>query len=136
MKQKAIYFLLIILLSLSLISCSDDPANSITIQNNADLGVQLNFRGTLTDIIVPGGSVVLTDILQGEYEYETIFQVPANATYDASESCAGTFILKAGTKIQIVYVSVYDGTNYSITASITTSDNLSEDGILPDPIGP
>jgi hypothetical protein len=136
MKQKAIYFLLIILISVTFISCSDKQANSITITNNAALGVQLNFRGTLTDIIAPGGSVVLSDILPGEYEYETIFQVPANSTYDASESCAGTFVLNAGTDILIVYVSVYDGTNYSVTASITTSDNLSESGILPDPIGP
>ncbi len=135
MKQKVIYFSLIIL-SISLLSCADGPLNRVTITNNADLGVQLNFRGTLTDVIPSGETVVLTDILQGEYEYETIFQVPANATYDASESCAGTFLLNAGTKILVVYVSVFDGTNYSISASITTSDNLSEDTILPNPINP
>jgi hypothetical protein len=124
-------------MSVGLLSCSsDNPINTITITNNADLGVQLNFRGTLTDIIPTGETVVLTDILQGEYEYETIFQVPANATYDASESCAGTLNLNAGTKILFVYVSVYDGENYSISASITTSDNLSENGILPNPISP
>ena len=66
MKQKAIYFLLIILISVTFISCSDKQANSITITNNAALGVQLNFRGTLTDIIAPGGSVVLSDILPGK----------------------------------------------------------------------
>ena len=135
MKQKVIYFALLIL-SIGLLSCSDDPINSVTITNNADLGVQLNFRGNLTDVIPSGETVVLTDILQGEYEYETIFEVPANVTYDASESCAGTFILNAGTKILVVYVSVFDGSNYSISASITTSDNLSVDGILPNPIGP
>jgi hypothetical protein len=135
MKQKVIYFILL-LLSVGLLSCSDGTLNSVTITNNADLGVQLNFRGTLTDVIPSGETVVLTDILQGEYEYETIFQVPANATYDASESCAGTFALNAGTKILVVYVSVFDGTNYSISASITTSDNLSEDTILPNPISP
>jgi len=134
MKQKAVYFVLLIL-SVSLLSCSDNPVNTLTVTNNTDLGVQLNFKGTLTDIPV-GETVVLTDILQGEYEYETIFEVPANATYDASESCAGTLVLNAGTDILFVYVSVYDGTNYSISASITTSDNLSEGGILPNPISP
>jgi hypothetical protein len=135
MKQKAIYFAMLIL-SVGLLSCSsDNPINTITVTNNAAFGVQLNFKGTLTDIPV-GETVVLTDILQGEYEYETIFEVPANATYDASESCAGTLVLNAGTDILFIYVSVYDGTSYSISASITTSDNLSEGGILPNPIGP
>jgi hypothetical protein len=134
MKHKFIYLFLIIL-SVSLLSCSDNPINTVTVTNNAAFGVQLNFKGTLTDIPV-GETVVLTDILQGEYEYETIFEVPANATYDASESCAGTLVLNAGTDILFVYVSVYDGTSYSISASITTSDNLSEGGILPNPISP
>lgn len=134
MKHKFIYLVLIIL-SIGLFSCSDNPINTITVTNNAAFGVQLNFKGTLT-AIPAGGTIQLTDILQGEYEYETIFEVPANSTYDASESCAGTFTLNAGTKIQMVYVSVFDGTNYSITASITSSDNLEPDGILPNPISP
>jgi hypothetical protein len=134
MKHKFIYLVLIIL-SVGLLSCSDNPINTLTVTNNAALGVQLNFKGTLTDIPA-GQSVQLTDILQGEYKYETIFEVPANATYDASESCAGTFVLNAGTDILMIYVSTFDGTNYSISASITTSDNLSEGGILPNPISP
>ena len=133
MKHKFIYIVLIIL-SVGLLSCSDDPINTITITNNAAYDVQLNFKGTLTDI--PSGETVqLTEILQGEYEYETIFQVPANAEYDASDSCAGTLVLNAGTKILIIYVSVFDGTTYSLSASITSSDNLSEGGILGNPIG-
>jgi hypothetical protein len=135
MKHKFIYLVLIIILSIGLFSCSDNPINTITVTNKAAFGVQLNFKGTLT-AIPAGGTIQLTDILQGEYEYETIFEVPANSTYDASESCAGTFTLNAGTKIQMVYVSVFDGTNYSITASITSSDNLSDGGILPNPISP
>jgi len=134
MKHKFIYLVLIIL-SIGLFSCSDNPINTITVTNNAAFGVQLNFKGTLT-AVPAGGTVQLTDILQGEYQYETIFEVPANSTYDASESCAGTFVLNAGTKIQMVYMSVFDGTNYSITASITSSDNLSDGGILPNPISP
>jgi len=133
MKHKFIYLVLIIL-SVSLLSCSDNPINTITVTNNADFNVKLNFKGTLTEIPV-GETATFTDILQGEYEYETIFVVPANATYDASESCAGTFLLNAGTDILMIYVSTFDGTNYSISASITTSDNLSEGGILGNPIG-
>ena len=136
MKQKAI-LLFLILLSVSLLSCSDNPINTITIQNWASNSVYLNFKGELTDVIAPGASIQMSEILQGEYEYETIFEIPSNASdYDASESCAGTLILKAGTKILIIYTSTFDGAKYSLSASVTTSDNLSEDFILPDPISP
>jgi hypothetical protein len=133
MKQKAIYFALLIL-SVSLLSCSDDPINTITIQNWASNDVSVNFKGSLTD--VPAGATVqLTDILQGEYEYETIYEIPGDATsFEASESCAGTLILNAGTKILVIYTSVFTGGTYSLSASITTSDNLAEDFILPNPI--
>jgi hypothetical protein len=134
MKQKAI-FLFLILLSVSLSSCSDNPINTVTIQNWTEYDVSLNFKGTLTD--VPAGtSTQLTDILNGEYEYETIFAVPNGAAYAVSETCAGTLVLKAGTKVLIIYTSSFDGTTYSLSASITTSENLSEGGILPDPISP
>lgn len=134
MKQKAIYLALLVL-SVSFLSCSDDPINTITIQNWASNDVSLNFKGSLTDIPA-GSSVQLTEILQGEYEYETIYEIPSGATeYEASESCAGTLILNAGTNILFIYTSVYDGSTYSLSASITTSDNLSEDGILGNPIG-
>jgi len=134
MKQKYIYLILIIL-TVGLSSCSNDAINTISVTNNAAYGVQLNFKGTLTEI--PAGETVqLTDILQGQYEYETIFEVPQGASYDASESCAGTFTLNAGTKINVVYLSSFDGTTYLLSASITSSDNLSEDFILPNPINP
>ena len=134
MKHKFIYLILIIV-SMSLLSCSDEPVNTLTITNNADYSVQLNFKGTLTE--VPSGETVkLTDILEGEYEYETIFEAPQGASYDVSESCAGTLVLNAGTKVLIVYVSAFDGTQYTLTASVTTSNNLSEDFILPNPINP
>ena len=135
MKHILISFLLISL-SLTLISCSDGPINTITIENWASNDVSVNFKGSLTD--VPAGATVqLTDILKGEYEYETIYVIPSGATsFEASESCAGTLVLSAGTKILIIYTSTLVEGTYSISASITTSDDLSEDGILPDPIGP
>ena len=136
MKQKAI-FLFLILLSVSLLSCSDSPINTITIQNKASNSVYLNFKGELSSEVTSGGSIQMTDILKGSYEYETIFEIPSNAAeYEASDNCAGTLVLSAGTNILIIYTSSFDGTKYSLDASITTSDNLSEDGILPDPISP
>ena len=139
MKQKAIYFALLIL-SVGLISCSsDDPINTITIQNWASNDVYVNFKGSLTDVPAntsAGETIQLTNILQGEYEYETIYTIPSTATkFSASESCAGTLVLNAGTQILIIYTSVFIDNEYSISASITTSDNLSENGFLGNPIG-
>jgi hypothetical protein len=135
MKHKAIYFVILIL-SVGLFSCNDDPASKITITNSASNDVALNFRGTLTEIPA-GTSVELTNVLQGEYEYETIFELPAGATSaETSESCAGTFIIGPGTRILVVYISILDGSIYKLSASITSSNNLDEEGLLPNPIGP
>lgn len=136
MKQKVIYIALVIL-SISLLSCSEGPLNKITVQNIADGDVVLNFRGTQVNI--PSGQTAeLQDIDPGEYEYETVFSIPAGATSSSSEGeLSGTFILRAGTQILVIYSSVFDeGGSYTLFASITTSDDLDEEGILPDPIGP
>lgn len=133
MKHKAI-FIAAVLLSLSLLSCSDGPINKITLQNKAAGDVYLSFRGT--EISVPSGQTVeLQDIDKGEYEYETVFSIPAGSTSFSSEGeLTGTLILNAGTKILIIYSSVTDEEGaYTIYASVTTSDDLTEGG-LPNPI--
>ena len=134
MKYVLISFLLITL-SLTLINCSDGPINKITLQNIAEGDVYLNFRGSQT--LVPSGSTVeLQDIDKGEYEYETVYEVPSGATsFSAEGEMSGTLILTAGTKILVIYSSVFSEGSYSIFASVTSSDDLTE-GILPDPIGP
>ena len=137
MKHKSIFFVLIIL-AVSFFSCSDNPINTITFTNSAAADVSVNFRGTLTNVPV-GATVELTDILDGEYEYETIFTLPAGTTtYEAGEQLAGTFDMQAGTKVLVIYVSVFDAATgtYSIDASVTSSNNLAEDGILGNPISP
>jgi len=134
MKYVLISFLLITL-SLTLLSCSDGPINKITLQNIAEGDVYLNFRGSQT--LVPSGSTVeLQDIDKGEYEYETVYEVPSGATsFSAEGEMSGTLILTAGTKILVIYSSVFSEGSYSIFASVTNSNDLTE-GILPDPIGP
>ncbi|MDZ7625749.1 MAG: hypothetical protein U5J96_15060 [Ignavibacteriaceae bacterium] len=134
MKYVLISFLLITL-SLTLINCSDGPINKITLQNIADGDVYLNFRGSQT--LVPSGSTIeLQDIDKGEYEYETVYEVPSGATsFSAEGEMSGTLVLTAGTKILVIYSSVFSEGSYSIFASVTSSDDLTE-GILPDPIGP
>ena len=120
MKHIFISISLIILL-LTLVSCSDDPINSITFQNNAAGDVMVNFRGEIIE--VPSGQVIqLTEVEKGEFEYETIYSIPAGATSAAAEGeMSGTFELIAGAKILVVYTSVLAEGSYTIYASVTTS---------------
>ena len=135
MKQIFLY-LSFLLISLTLVSCDVATENSITFQNIASNGVYINFRAQRID--VPAGSTVkLTKIDRGEYTYETIYEVPANATSsEASENLSGTFTIKAGTKILVIYSSVFDESSiYYIYASISSSDDLTANEIV-NPIGP
>ncbi len=120
MKHIFISISLIILL-LTLVSCSDDPINSITFQNNAAGDVMVNFRGEIIE--VPSGQVIqLTEVDKGEFEYETIYSIPAGATSAAAEGeMSGTFELIAGAKILVVYTSVLAEGSYTIYASVTSS---------------
>jgi hypothetical protein len=120
MKHIFISISLTILL-LMLVSCSDDPINSITFQNNAAGDVMVNFRGEIIE--VPSGQVIqLTEVEKGEFEYETIYSIPAGATSAAAEGeMSGTFELIAGAKILVVYTSVLTEGAYTIYASVTSS---------------
>ena len=134
MKQKFLY-LLFTITSISFLSCSDGPINKITFQNLADGDVYVNFKGSQIEVLSQS-TVELEDIDKGEYEYETIFTLPYGTTDFSSEGeMSGSFILKAGTKIIVTYTSVSNEGTYTIYASVTSSDDLSEE-ILPDPIGP
>lgn len=133
MKQK-IFYLTFVILSVVLLSCSDGPINKITFQNLAAGDVLINFRSSQIEVLSQS-TAVLQDIDRGEYEYETIFSVPYGATEFSSEGdISGTFIIKAGTKIIVTYTSVLSEGKYTIYASVTNSNDLTE-GILPDPIG-
>ena len=133
MKQKFIY-LSLILFGITFLSCDSTVNNSITFQNLASNNVYVNFKGQRVD--VPNGATVkLTAIDRGEYEYETIYELPIGATGSQTEGeLAGTFTIKAGTKILVIYSSVFIDEVYTIYASVTTSDDLSIEEII-NPIG-
>jgi hypothetical protein len=124
-----------IILLLMLVSCSDDAINNITFQNMADGDVIVSFRGETVE--VPSGQVIqIADIDKGEFEYETIYSIPAGATSAAAEGeMSGTFELRAGTKILVVYTSVLAEGAYTIYASLTSSEDVNYEGEI-DPIGP
>jgi hypothetical protein len=135
MKHILFSFMLIIL-SLTLVNCSDDPINSITFQNKAAGAVIVSFRGETINV-ASGQVAELKDIDKGEFEYDTVYEIPLGASSNSAEGeMSGSFILKAGTKILVIYSSVLtEGGAYTIYASVTSSDDLTvvED---PNPVGP
>jgi hypothetical protein len=109
--------------------------NRITFQNLASGDVFVNFLGSLTR--VPAGQTVnLTELPKGIFNYETTYEIPSNATSSStSGALAGEMELSAGTKILIVYSSTFIDGVYTIFATFSSSDDLTEEED-PNPIGP
>lgn len=126
-----IIFSFLILLSVGFLSCSDTVDNSITFQNMASNNVYVNFRGSRVE--VPNGSTVtLKEIDKGEFEYETIYEIPAGTTGSSVEGeGAGTIIMDAGIKVLVLYTSTFIEGEYTLYVSVTTSADQTVD-----PIGP
>lgn len=126
-----IIFSFLILLSVGFLSCSDTVDNSITFQNMASNNVYVNFRGSRVE--VPNGSTVtLKEIDKGEFEYETIYEIPAGTTGSSVEGeGAGTIIMDAGIKVLVLYTSTFIEGEYTLYVSVTTSADQTVDPISP-----
>ena len=123
MKKR--YFIYLFLLSVfSIIAgCKTTVDNSFRINNLAAAEVILNFRGQ--DIkVTPGGSASVSDIPQGTYDYATSYSIPPAATNSTTEGdVSGQVIINAGTRILLIYTSkIVDGV-YTLSATISNSDN-------------
>jgi hypothetical protein len=134
MKKLSILLLFTVLFLPLLTNCSSTVENSLKIQNLASNDVFLNFRASL--IQVKSGEIVeLKELPKGTYDYETVYEIPSGATSSTVEGeVTGEFIVKAGTKILIVYTSTFIENNYTLFASVTSSDDLVDED--PNPIGP
>jgi hypothetical protein len=134
MKKTIILFAIISLSVITLVSCSNTAGNKLTFNNLASNAVYVNFRAELIPV-APGEEVSLIDVDLGTYAYETTFELPAGAVSGQAEGdVSGELELRAGTNILIVYSSATLNDVYILSASMTTSDDLSDDDI--DPIGP
>ena len=134
MKKTIILFAIISLSVITLVSCSNTAGNKLTFNNLASNAVYVNFRAELIPV-APGEEVSLIDVDLGTYAYETTFELPAGAVSGQAEGdVSGELELRAGTNILIVYSSAILSDVYILSASMTTSDDLSDDDI--DPIGP
>lgn len=106
--------------------CSSDGENKITLKNLAAGAIYLNFRGEITT--VPAGqTVVLSKLPKGRFDYATTYSVPAGIqNSSAVGDLSGEMILKAGTKILILYSSNLTTDTYTIYATKTSSDDLND----------
>jgi hypothetical protein len=95
--------------------------------------VLVNFRGEA--INVPAGqTVVLKAVPRGTFTYSSTFSIPAGASNAVTQGAvSGEVVFKAGTKVLIIYSStLIDGT-YTLYATISSTDDLTEDD---NPTGP
>jgi len=134
MKKLSILLLFTIASFPLFTSCSSSVENSLKIQNLASNDIYLNFRASL--IQVKSGEVVeLKELPKGSYDYETIYEIPSGATGSSTEGeASGEFLIRAGTKILVVYTSTFIDNNYVLFASVTSSEDLNDED--PNPIGP
>jgi len=133
--KKILTTITFLAISMSFLSgCSETVGTKITFQNFASNKVFINFRASLIQVNA-GESVELTDMPKGIYAYETTFEIPFGTTSSSAEGdVSGEIELSAGTRVLIVYASTFINGVYTISATKTTSDNLSGSDI--DPIVP
>lgn len=108
--------------------CTPITETSLTLKNLAAGAVYLNFRGEVTT--VPAGkTVVLSDLPKGTYAYSTTYAVPAGTSTSTSVGeLEGEIVIKPGSKILILYSSTFSLDTYTIYASKTSNDDLSDTG--------
>jgi hypothetical protein len=115
--------------------CTSTVDNKITFQNFASNKIYVNFRASLITVEA-GKSVEITEIQKGTYSYSTTYEVPSGTTSSSAEGdVTGEVNIVAGTKILVVYSSTFIQGLYTLSATKTTSDDLSSGGDT-DPIGP
>jgi hypothetical protein len=123
MKYKILTFSVFLFISAAFFGCGSKVENSFTFKNLAAGDVYVNFRGQL--IRVPAGQTsAVKEIPMGTYDYSTTYEVPSGVTSSsATGPLSGTVYFKAGTKILIVYSSVFEQSTYKIGATISNSDD-------------
>ena len=125
MKTWLLSIGVIALTALLYMGCSDSINNSITFKNISDGDIFINFRGSVINV-ASGQTSVVSNIPKGTYDYYTTYVVPAGASGSVAQgNLSGTLTLNAGTKIQFLYSSVLLSGTYTISVTISNSDNQS-----------
>ena len=121
---------LFLLFVLMFSGCKTSVDNRITFENLSAGDIIVNFRGESL-AIAANQTTVITEIPKGTYSYTTVFTKPASASSSATKGdVAGNVIIKAGTKILILYTSTLEAGIYTLSATISSSD---DQGIVTSP---
>jgi len=136
--MKKIITTIIFLLFIALLSasCSDTVGTKLTFKNFAAGKIYVNFRANLI-VVSAGETVVVNDIPQGTYNYETTFEIPPGATTASSDGdVSGQLDFAAGTEFLILYSSTFTDSVYTLSATLSSNTDLSAGSGGGDPIGP
>ncbi len=122
-KRDLFFFAVITVFSIIYSGCNTSVNNSITFKNLATGDIIVNFRGQ--DVSVAAGSTgEVKEIPEGTYLYATTFSIPAGATSSTTTGdVSGQVVIKAGTKILILYSSTLINGVYTLSATISNSDS-------------
>lgn len=111
--------------------CSSEYETTLTLKNLAAGAIYLNFRGEITTV-ASGKTVTIKDLKKGVFSYNTTYAVPAGVTTStAVGELSGTVKFNGGTKVLILYRSTLSEDTYTIYASLSSNDDLSDDGKNP-----
>jgi len=120
MKYTILPFLLLVLL---FAGCDSKVNNQIEFKNLAAAVIHVNFRGQ--DITVESGEyAIIKEIQRGTYKYKTTYGIPSGAISSTEKGdVSGTIVIKAGTSILVLYSSTLVNGAYTISATISSSDD-------------
>jgi hypothetical protein len=123
--MKRCILLFIIIIGITLTSCNSGADTKITFRNDSAGSLFINFRGELITV-ASGTSTIISDVPIGKFGYSTTYEVPAGVTTSRNiGAVSGELNINPGTRVFIHYTSVLSGGDYTVSATISYSDDLS-----------
>lgn len=125
MKKNYLFLFLFSLIILSFQGCKTTVDNRLSFNNLSTTDLIINFRGQVIKAAI-GQRVDIRGISKGTYTYATDFSIPVGATSKAiNGDVSGTVKIKAGTKILIIYTSTLLNGIFTLSATLSSSDDQS-----------
>ncbi len=125
MKKIYLFLFLFSFITLSFQGCKTTVDNRLSFNNLSATDIMVNFRGQVIKVAI-GQRVDIKGISKGTYTYATNFSIPVGATSKSiSGDVSGSVKLKAGTKILIIYTSTLLNGVFTLSATLSSSDDQS-----------
>jgi hypothetical protein len=91
--------------------------------------LSINFRGGVVNVAA-GKTSVISEIPKGTYDYATTYSSPSGVSSTTTAGDVnGQVDIKAGTKILIYYTSTLKNGSFTLTATKTSSDDMSQTSV-------